>query len=177
MKGHVIPENQAIAPFIQQGQGFCGKESIRRADVSNCFGRNAAGVRDGSSGPIQLSLKDRSVFQREWEMTITVECKLMSTVMDLLHEMWISLNAFSDQKERGTDVMLRQYVQHLGCVARMRSIVEGQCDLRAGGIPIKQDAGAASLQVPIYGADEGCEHSNCFFELSYPGRQCPNDDG
>ena len=91
-------------------------------------------------------------------MTIAVQRELMSALVDLIHKMRMSLDALSDQKERGADIVLCQNVQHLRRVARMRAIVEGQCDLTAGGIPKKENAGMASLQVLVNGTKEWCEH-------------------
>lgn len=82
----------------------------------------------------------------------------MSALMDSSHKLWILLDASSDQKECGEDFVLRQRIQHLRRVARMRTVIEGQRDLAARGISKKENAGMASLQVLVHGAKEQREH-------------------
>ena len=96
-------------------------------------------------------------------MTIAVQRELMPALVNPFHKMRMSLNALPDQKERGVDTVLCQHVQHLGRVARMRAIVKGQGDLAAGGIPKKENAGMASLQVLVHGAKERREHLESYF--------------
>jgi hypothetical protein len=61
----------------------------------------------------------------------------MSALMDLPNKMWMPLDILPDQKERCADVMLCKYIQYLRRVAWVRTVVEGQRDLAAGGVPIK----------------------------------------
>ena len=65
-------------------------------------------------------------------MAVAVQRKLVSVLMDLSHKIWMPLNLVSDQEECGADVVLRQRIQHLRRVARVRTVVEGQRDLAAG---------------------------------------------
>ena len=61
-------------------------------------------------------------------MAIAVQCELMSAFMDLSHQLWILLNALSNQKECCADFVFCQSVQHLRCIAWMRTVVKGQGD-------------------------------------------------
>jgi hypothetical protein len=79
-------------------------------------------------------------------MTMAVQRELMSALMDLSHKVWMPFNFMSDQKESRADIMLCQYIHHLRRVARMWTIVEGQCDLRACSVAVEKNSGMASLQ-------------------------------
>lgn len=91
-------------------------------------------------------------------MTMAMQSQLMSALVDLSHKIWILFYALSDQEESSADTVLRQHIQHLGRVARVRTVVEGQRDRGTGRVTKKENAGMASLQVLIHGAKEWREH-------------------
>ena len=69
------------------------------------------------------------MFQWKGEMAIAVDAELMSALVDLRDQMRILLGMLSDQKERSVDVVLRQHLQYLRRVLRVRTVIEGQRDL------------------------------------------------
>ena len=71
--------------------------------------------------------------------------QLMSALVDLLHKMWILLDVFSNQKECCVDIMYRQYIQNLGRIFGVWTIVKGKCDRAAGCIPTPEYGGVADL--------------------------------
>ena len=78
-------------------------------------------------------------------MTITMNTQLMSALVDLLHKMRILLNLFSYQKECCADIMYRQYIQNLGRIFGVWTIVKGKSDRAVGCIPAPEHAWMADL--------------------------------
>lgn len=87
---------------------------------------------------------------------------LVPASVDSLNEALIFFNILPDQKKCRADFVLRQHIQHFWCVARMRTVVEGERDLAAGWVTAPQDVGVAGLH-PCVGAEEvRGEHENLF---------------
>ena len=63
-----------------------------------------------------------------------MDSDLMSARVDSSHEVLILFNILPDQKECRADFVLRQHIQYLRRVTRMRTIVEGEGDLAAGSM-------------------------------------------
>ena len=76
------------------------------------------------------------MFQRERQMTITVQRQLMAVLVNLSYKVRIAFRVLSDQKERCMDRMLCQCLQHTRRVPGMRPIVKGQGDPAPGAISI-----------------------------------------
>lgn len=82
-----------------------------------------------------------------------MDSDLMPASVDSLDETLILFNIFPDQKECRADFVLCQHIQYLRRVARVRTIVEGERDLAAGGVSAPQNIGVAGLH-PCVGAEE-----------------------
>ncbi len=98
-----------------------------------------------------------------------MDSDLMPARMDSLDEALILFNIFPDQKERRADFVLCQHIQHLRRVARMRTIVEGEGDLAAGGVSAPQDVGVAGLHPCVNAEEVRGEHqltTNCSDDFS-----------
>ncbi len=79
-------------------------------------------------------------------MTVTMQGKLMSVLMDLPDDVWKLFRGSSNQKERGPHLLFLQHLEQAARILRMRTIVKRQRDLGPGsclhGIR-RPDSGAA----------------------------------
>ena len=104
--------------------------------MAYCCRGKTTNISDDAACAIKPFPKNRRILKREGQMTITVQCELVSVLVDLSYKMRITLRLLPDQKERRIDIMFRQNLQHTRRIARMRPIVERQGDLAPGAIAI-----------------------------------------
>lgn len=131
------PQDEAISPIPQQGCRSRGEKSVGGADIFQLMRRNIAYGRDQVSSGVQLSAQSGRVFQRKWDVAITVDSDLMTALMNFFYEPGIILRILADEKERRTDTVLCEHIQYLRRVAQMRTVVEGQRDLAARLVTMK----------------------------------------
>ena len=62
-------------------------------------------------------------------MPVAVHGKLMSTLVDLLDQIRVALDAFPNQVEGGTYLVPLQYLQQARRIPRVWTVVKGQRDL------------------------------------------------
>src|SRR5215208_2525608 len=78
-------------------------------------------------------------------MLITMQCQLMSALMDLLNNVWVLFYTVSNQKERGTYILVCEHIEQARRILSMWTIVKCQRDLRAGRIAVEQDLRITAL--------------------------------
>jgi hypothetical protein len=61
-------------------------------------------------------------------MPVAVQGKLMTTLVDLLDQSRVVLDAFPDQVECGTYLVPLQYIQQARRILQVRTVVKGQGD-------------------------------------------------
>jgi hypothetical protein len=85
-------------------------------------------------------------------MPVTVQGKLVPALVNLLDQLWISLDAFANEVECSTNRMPSQHLKQARGIPRVWAIVKGQRDPAACFCPHIQDfrvAALSSLIVPV----------------------------
>jgi len=100
-------------------------------------------------------MQSRRIFQREGNMPVAMQGKLVSFLMDVPNEFCILLYAFPYQVECGTYLMSSQHSQQGQCILRVWTIVKSQCDPVAYAITLIEDFRVTALSSQIE-TMEGC---------------------
>ena len=82
-------------------------------------------------------------------MTVTMQGKLMSALVNLFYQIWVLFSTFSHYVKSSAHVIFFQNIQHARRIARVRTIVKGQSDLIAGFVAVPQDIWLSSLHCAV----------------------------
>ncbi len=139
------PHHQTKSPILEVGECLQVEDPVWRAQVADGCSGKAGSACNGILGADQSCVQRQWVFQREGDMPVAVQGKLMSALVDLLDQIRVALDAFPYQVECGTHLVPLQHLQQARRIPRVRTIVKGQRDPAVWSFPQIEDVRVAAL--------------------------------
>ena len=99
MRRDVVPHDRLVAPCFEMRCDLVVEGAIRRADVANRFGGDAANFSDTLAGVGEVCLQGGGMFERESPMTIAVNADAMPICVDACDDVGELLHVTAEQKE------------------------------------------------------------------------------
>ena len=128
MRRDAIPHHGAQVHFVEERERPMREETVWRANVPQITRGHVAKIGKRVSSLLQMFAKDLQILNRERPMTITMDSNFVPPIVDLSYKSALMFRVLSDQKKRCLKTVFLQHIQHTGCIARMRTIIEGERD-------------------------------------------------